>query len=322
MPSAYHFLEIGASGIDHGDAAQYCCGMNTNKGLFLLGRGLDGLADPLTPQTLASSHPVWERDVAAHGPWRDAGEGAFSAASWSRQQTTLLCGSCSSTLDVARDPAILERLGDWDGVLAQSQWAGRGQLRRDWSSPAGNMYCALRIPRLDKEWDAVLPLLIGFLCAEALDAFGIHALIKWPNDLLVEGRKVGGILIEERAGCVIAGIGVNIVAAPPAGTLRESWSPHAAALAEWSGDVTPLALWAALVDRCKYWYKSALCGDTSRIFLQRIVGRMAWVGHDVLIHGTEKEFRVTVVGLAPDGGLVVRRDGRQEILYAGSLSPA
>jgi BirA family biotin operon repressor/biotin-[acetyl-CoA-carboxylase] ligase len=122
-----------------------------------------------------------------------------------------------STQRVARD---LARAGAAEGtvVVAERQTAGRGRLGRSWHSPAGlNLYCSLVLrPPLAPGAVPRLALVVGAAVAAAIvEETGAAAAIKWPNDVLVDGRKVAGILVEmdaemERVHHVIAGIGVNV----------------------------------------------------------------------------------------------------------------
>ena len=119
-----------------------------------------------------------------------------------------------SCLDAAFELARAGRLRIWDSALAASQTAGRGQLRRQWHSPPGNIYAALRLPVTPPFDGSSAAPAVGLLAAEALGALGWHVRIKWPNDLVLHmagvPRKVAGILLEERGGVLLAGIGVNV----------------------------------------------------------------------------------------------------------------
>jgi BirA family biotin operon repressor/biotin-[acetyl-CoA-carboxylase] ligase len=100
--------------------------------------------------------------------------------------------------------------------LAFEQTAGRGRLGRSWSSPAGQGVYASRTLKLEPERLQTLPLLVGVGLCRGLDPYlPTPCRLKWPNDLLVSGRKIGGILIETlvRPGdCALAvvGFGVNL----------------------------------------------------------------------------------------------------------------
>jgi BirA family biotin operon repressor/biotin-[acetyl-CoA-carboxylase] ligase len=92
-------------------------------------------------------------------------------------------------------------------VAALEQTAGRGRWGRTWHSEPGSSL-ALSIPLLD-EADHPEPWLIGMgLAVQAAGAF--HLQLQWPNDLVIKGRKAGGILVEIRNGAAAAGIGLNL----------------------------------------------------------------------------------------------------------------
>jgi BirA family biotin operon repressor/biotin-[acetyl-CoA-carboxylase] ligase len=107
-------------------------------------------------------------------------------------------------------------------VIADCQTAGRGRLSRTWFSPPGaNLYCSIilrpgRPPERLTEWLSWLPLIAALASAEAIEQVSsIHVSVKWPNDLLISERKVGGILCESGTGIrsdpfQIIGIGINV----------------------------------------------------------------------------------------------------------------
>jgi BirA family transcriptional regulator, biotin operon repressor / biotin---[acetyl-CoA-carboxylase] ligase len=90
-------------------------------------------------------------------------------------------------------------------VTAAAQSAGRGRQGRVWAAPPGR---ALLLSLLLREWDALLPLRAGLAVA---DLAGEAAVVKWPNDVLLGGRKLAGVLVEARPGeWAVLGIGVNV----------------------------------------------------------------------------------------------------------------
>ena len=107
-------------------------------------------------------------------------------------------------------------------VVADCQTAGRGRLSRTWFSPPGaNLYCSVilkttRPPERLTEWLSWLPLISALATAEAIEAVSsLHVSVKWPNDLLISERKIGGILCESGAGAgstpfQVIGIGLNV----------------------------------------------------------------------------------------------------------------
>jgi BirA family transcriptional regulator, biotin operon repressor / biotin---[acetyl-CoA-carboxylase] ligase len=113
--------------------------------------------------------------------------------------------SVTSTQDAARELAI------GSAVIADYQTAGRGRLDHKWDAPPGT---ALLVSFV-LEPNPILSLAAGVAAAEAC---GQGVRLKWPNDLLLGGRKVGGILVEATAAKAICGIGINL-----------SWAPDGAA---------------------------------------------------------------------------------------------
>jgi BirA family transcriptional regulator, biotin operon repressor / biotin---[acetyl-CoA-carboxylase] ligase len=136
----------------------------------------------------------------------------------------------TETASTNADAADAARGGEPEGlvVVAERQTAGRGRLGRTWSSPARagiatSVLLRPGVPRPDRGWPAVapkglgwLPLLAGVALAEAVDRVAelptpTPPRLKWPNDLLVDGRKVAGILAEAvSTEAVVVGIGLNV----------------------------------------------------------------------------------------------------------------
>ena len=126
---------------------------------------------------------------------------------------------CGSTNDEA---ARLARMGAKHGtvVIAQAQRAGRGRDGHVWESPPGGLYLsAVLRPALPLVDVPPMTLAIGIGVCDAVRAQGAAAVLKWPNDVLVGGRKLAGVLVEAqsqgtRLDAVIVGIGVNLDTAP------------------------------------------------------------------------------------------------------------
>jgi len=113
--------------------------------------------------------------------------------------------------------AALARSGTPEGVWlrAERQNAGKGRQGRAWDSPAGNLYISTLIRlRPSDPPAATLALVAAVALEETVRTFGGSAVLKWPNDLLVEGAKLSGILLERVEDAVILGIGVNLAHHP------------------------------------------------------------------------------------------------------------
>ena len=149
-------------------------------------------------------------------------------------------------------------------AVADEQTEGRGRLGRQWLAPAGTSLLVSVLLRPDVE-PARLPelsLVAGRACAEAIaEAAGIETEVKFPNDVLVRGRKVAGILAEASDGRVVLGIGVNV--SQDAGQLPAgARTPATSLLLETGREVNRAELLVALLDHLERHYDEWLgAGD-------------------------------------------------------------
>ncbi|WP_414689615.1 biotin--[acetyl-CoA-carboxylase] ligase [Nocardia sp.] len=152
---------------------------------------------------------------------------ASAGLSFSRVDVVESTGSTNADLIArSREPGA-----DGSVLLAEAQESGRGRHARAWSSPPRAQIALsmlVRLPGIDPAVLGWLPLLTGIAVVDALRATArVPADLKWPNDVLIGGRKVAGILAEVAAGgpapAVVVGIGVNV-------TLGESELPVAHAI--------------------------------------------------------------------------------------------
>jgi BirA family biotin operon repressor/biotin-[acetyl-CoA-carboxylase] ligase len=225
--------------------------------------------------------------------------------------------SLPSTMDRAREAA---REGAPEGtvVIAGEQTAGRGRQGRSWLSPRGGLALSV-IFRPD------LRHLPGMVMISALsvkrtirETTGLAAGIKWPNDILLNGRKVCGILVENelRAGGVsfsVAGIGLNVAVDTQAhpeiaaiATSLEKEAGRAVGLGEVAGE---------LLEQLDILYSDLRAG---RSIFEEWRDSLVTLGHRVRIeHGASPEEGLAE-GVTPEGALLVRRaDGTQATVLAG-----
>lgn len=119
-------------------------------------------------------------------------------------------------------------------IVAGEQFAGRGRNERKWSSPAGKgIYATVLLTRTTAELPAVPLHMANIVAGYLRETFAIEAKVKWPNDVLVNGRKIAGILIEARIQesrvYMIVGIGVNVE------PVEDDARPNAVAISEVTG---------------------------------------------------------------------------------------
>ena len=122
------------------------------------------------------------------------------------------------------------REGDW--LVARRQTAGRGRAGRQWEDGAGNFMGSTVVAlRPGDPLPQTLALVTGLATAEAVAAVpgAPNAMLKWPNDLLLDGAKLAGILLERAGEIVVIGIGCNLVRAPEvAGRATTALADHGA----------------------------------------------------------------------------------------------
>jgi BirA family biotin operon repressor/biotin-[acetyl-CoA-carboxylase] ligase len=132
-----------------------------------------------------------------------------------------------SALDVLHELAA-EGARAGTAVLADIQTRGRGRQGRSWHSPAGQGIWLTYLVRPPAPLETgVLALRVGLAVAAALEQLGAEPRVKWPNDVLLDGRKVAGILCEARAmpgepGWVAVGVGINVHGPLPAGLAQSA----------------------------------------------------------------------------------------------------
>lgn len=186
--------------------------------------------------------------------------------------------------------------------VAARQHAGRGSRGRAWASARGGLWCSIvaRPPRADAF--AALSLRVGLAVAEVLESLlpALPALqLKWPNDLLAEGRKLAGILCEASwsgAECrwVVVGLGINVRNPLPAALAGQG-----ARCDEWAPDVDLEALLPRVLEAVTR--VAANAGPLDDAELAAFLRRDAIAGRHV-----REPFHGIASGVAPDGSLLVR----------------
>ncbi|MEM9715779.1 MAG: biotin--[acetyl-CoA-carboxylase] ligase [Pseudomonadota bacterium] len=150
--------------------------------------------------------------------------------------------SVESTNDEAR--RLIGTVAHPVWCIGAEQTKGVGRRGRNWASPRGNLYASLLYPTDETAEDKSLR---SFLAALALQsALALHKTearitLKWPNDVLVNGAKIAGILLESAPGHLIIGMGVNIMSAPPMSKV-EPRAVRPAALSDLGFSLTPKQL--------------------------------------------------------------------------------
>lgn len=225
--------------------------------------------------------------------------------------------------------ALLAEKGAVDGtvVVAEAQSAGKGRLGRRWSSPAGvNLYLSIILrPQIAPRAAPLLTFLSSLATARTIELeTGLRPTVKWPNDVLMDGCKVAGLLNEmnaetERVNYVILGIGVNL-------NMTQEQFP-----ADLRYPATSLALELHRpVDRVRFCRR--LLGEIDTLYHDYPAGQEAilagWLsyfdllGKKVTVEEPSRTIVGTVTGIAADGALLLSlENGASERILAGDVRP-
>lgn len=230
--------------------------------------------------------------------------------------------SVTSTNALALEAARCgEESGLW--IVGAEQTAGRARRGRDWTSEKGNLYASLLlVDPGPAERVGELPMLAAVCLAEAVEAacgtLG-QVKLKWPNDLLIEGKKISGILLEasptpEGRQAIVCGFGVNCAHHPDLGLYP------AGDLAEFGFLITPETLFAHLAmlvgERLDAWAMPGGFAGVRREWQRRATG----IGERIVVRFPEREIAGIFEGLEEDGRLRLRRDGGEiERVSAGDV---
>ncbi len=238
-----------------------------------------------------------------------------------------LFGTVRSTNAVLRS---LAQAGAGEGavVIAESQTAGRGRAGVAWYSPPGvNLYLSVLFrPTLAPAAVTVFAFIASLALTEALRGHGVPASIKWPNDIVADGRKLGGSLVEyattgDQVTYVILGVGVNLNVERRELQLGLGADADAATSArEVTGhDVDRNAFTAAVLNLLEKWLNVYVeQGPEPVVAAWR--ARDILSGHRIEVRDDGETFRGRALRIDPDGSLVVKdAHGRVQHVLAGAV---
>jgi BirA family biotin operon repressor/biotin-[acetyl-CoA-carboxylase] ligase len=232
-------------------------------------------------------------------------------------ETVAETGSTSADLLARHADGVTLREGHW--LVADRQLAGRGRQGRSWLDGPGNFMGSTVVRLLPQD---PAPASLSFVAALALYeavlpniAAARSLQLKWPNDLLLEGEKLAGILLERAGDLAVIGIGVNLAWAPD---LADRGAAHLRAL-------------GPAPDRDAFAHRLAVSFDREldrwrQFGLEPLIARWLAAAHPVgarlAVHGAD-ETRVSgsFDGLEPDGALRLRlADGSCHVIHAGDVT--
>ena len=232
-------------------------------------------------------------------------------------QDVLYFPSVPSTMDAAKDVA---RRGCREGIIvvADEQTAGRGRLGRNWITPAGSSIAVSVVLRPELHRLSALTMIASLAVVRSIEQVtGLRPAIKWPNDVLVNGKKVCGILVDselkgEEVDWAVVGIGINV-------NLEPSRFPEIAALAtslsaELGREVSRLDVLCALLAELEQLY---LASREGRPFYHEWRTRLETLGKQVRVTSGGVVEEGTAESVDMEGNLLLRRlDGSVTTIVA------
>lgn len=244
-------------------------------------------------------------------------------------RTTHLGRTChfhTNTVSTNLDATVAAQQGATHGtiIVADSQSGGRGRMSRSWHSPPDcNLYLSIILrPEVEISTVPSLPLLVGLAVVETLHniAPSAKAGFKWPNDLLLNNRKLCGILCEmqmqgEAVAHVVAGIGLNLnlsIDHLPPELHERAASLYLATNTRYSRTSTLAAILNHLEPLYQSWQQHGL-----EPLLLRLNRYDLLLGHNITVQHAGKPVSGTAAGIAPDGALLLQHNHEIIRLYSG-----
>jgi BirA family transcriptional regulator, biotin operon repressor / biotin---[acetyl-CoA-carboxylase] ligase len=226
------------------------------------------------------------------------------------------------------------RAGAGDGflVVAEEQTAGRGRLGRSWWAPPGTclLLSLLLAPAragvpLPLRRAGQLTMCLGIGTVEAIaQVTGVSARLKWPNDVLAGGRKLGGMLselsaVEDQLDYAVLGLGLNVnLDFAAAGAPADLTLTATSLLAETGRPVDRLALLASILRGTEHWYGLALRGDPVH---GAWAEKLDTLGRRVRVSLLDGFVEGVAAGVTPEGGLLVQDDaGEVRTIWSGDVT--
>lgn len=227
---------------------------------------------------------------------------------------------CESTMDLAWCLYGQGRFPEYAWVLADVQTRARGRQGRVWVSEPGSLAVTLRLPDTAAGLGPLLSMAIALPLVQAMADLNVLAAVKWPNDILVNDRKAGGILVEEKQGVVMAGIGMNIRNTPENSIDEKFFHLPAGCLSHSGVDLTLFDLWGCFLEKILD-RLSALTADPAAV-VREVNAVLAWKNDTVVLEHTGiRDGPAIVLGVDLQGRLEIRTTTGITHIHSGTIYP-
>lgn len=225
-----------------------------------------------------------------------------------------------STNNKAKQIALEEKEGTV--VISEMQTSGRGRRGREWYSPKGGIYVSFILkPNFSPEKASQLTLVSSLALVETLNALGnnLNSKIKWPNDVLISGKKISGILTElssdmEKINYIVVGVGINL------NTEKETLPENGTSLKiEMKEEVSIKLFLKSFLEYYDSIYQEYLNGDINQI-IERWKNNSDTLGKKVKIIGINETYEGLAKDIDENGALILQTKEREIKVYSGDVS--
>jgi BirA family biotin operon repressor/biotin-[acetyl-CoA-carboxylase] ligase len=185
-------------------------------------------------------------------------------------------------------------------VMAVSQSLGRGRREREWRSPVGGLWFSFDVPYTSE----IITIKVGVAVREVCSEFyGCKVLLKWPNDLILDGKKVGGILCEKVQDRVVIGIGINT-------NVKNIGVENSISFLDVCGKVIDnRELMERIIDK--------FFDLRSESIISEFRKNMAFIGEEKFISAINKKAKI--IGISDEGHLVIDDNSEEKNVFVGEI---
>lgn len=280
-----------------------------------------------SPFTISASSKGWKKDINALGPWdhKNFISDSFSfdyyiSADHLNHHEVFIFDECPSVMDLVPLFHQFDLIADWGSVVSVSQTRGRGRFGRKWGSPAGNLHVAFLLPELPEEFLNLDAIITSVIIIEYFTRMGICADLKWPNDLVVDGKKIAGLLVEKKMGLNIVGIGVNLSEYPDEEMMRNGYAFPAGIISPSDHLGGPLGIWIDMLGYMRRRIYEIIYSSKVSDLISMMEDRLLWKGKDVMVLDTsEGDMIGEILGLGRHGGLRILVSGHEKEIFSGTV---
>lgn len=232
--------------------------------------------------------------------------------------TILKYPTVASTQDTARELAKSGEGVAPFAVVADHQSQGRGRSGRVWESNSGNLMCSLYItPHIHAAQSGQFSFLTAVSVSSTLEDFGIEAEHKWPNDVLVKGKKIAGVLLESQlrpdgnVDSMVIGIGLNIASAPEGAVSLQTLFPNPISRDE------VLSVVLTHFDKLHENFHQNGFAPLREKWLKKAIG----IGQKINVRLPNEEFSAVFEGISEEGALLARPENAKtvRIIHSGDV---